>query len=117
MVVVAILSMLTAIGIPFYQQSQLEARRNDGKHLLKGNAQRLERCFTLEGVYNGACKVRTESKDGYYQLREARTEREYRLIAIPTTKGSQNKDVGCNRLILDHTGYTTATGKLRHECW
>ena len=117
LVVILIFSVLTSIAVPNYQQFVQRARRDDAQHLLLLNAQRLQRCFTLEGVYNGSCVTRPLSKNGYYSLSATLTRDTFELSAIPVDGRSQDSDEACSSFTYDHTGWRTATGTATDECW
>lgn len=117
MIVVALISILASVAIPSYSRFITDARRSDGHHLLRLNALRLERCFTLEGSYNGSCFLVTDSEDGYYTLTSQLTRLTYQLTAVATTKNGQNNDTDCSGMSLDNVGRVSATGSLGADCW
>ena len=119
LIAIAIVSVLLSMAIPSYTDYITQSRRGDAKHLLMLNAQRLQRCFTLEGVYNGSCVTRQDSKGGYYTLSPTSqfTANTFNLIAEPVLGSSQAKDSGCKTFLYDHTGRRTATGIIAEKCW
>lgn len=117
MVALAVFALLMTLAVPSYQKYVKQSRRDDAKHLLLMNAQRLQRCFTLEGVYNGACVTRPDSKGGYYRLTENITTNTFTLTATPVANSSQEGDGDCQSFTLDQTGWKTATGDDSDNCW
>lgn len=117
MIVVALISILASVALPSYNRFVTEVRRSDGHHLLRLNALRLERCFTLEGSYDGACFLTTDSEDGYYTLTSELTQLSYQLTAVATTKNGQNSDTDCSGMSLDNVGRVSAAGSLGTDCW
>ncbi len=117
LVTLAILGILASIALPSWQATWLRAHREDGRALLRLNAQRLQRCFTLEGVYDGSCWLRPESEDGRYRLVAELQPRSYALRAVPIEDGPQARDAECAALTRDHTGRTGAEGPGGDACW
>lgn len=119
MVAVVILAILLSLAVPGYTQFIKQSRRDDAKHLLLLNAQRLQRCFTLEGVYNGSCSTRTNSKGGYYTLSSDSqiSSTSFTLVAEPVSDTSQASDGACTTFHYDHTGKRSATGSDDAVCW
>jgi len=118
-VAVAIFSILLTMAITSYASFNVQSRRVDASHLLLLNAHRLQRCFTLEGVYNGSCVTRNESESGYYTLSASSqfTTSTFNLIAVPSAGSSQENDSGCTSFSYDHTGRKSATGSDADSCW
>lgn len=122
MIVVVIASILAMIAVPSYQQSVIKSRRADGRVVLNDVAQRLERCYTQFGGYNGVgCGIADadtiNSAEGYYTVTVAVPDATtYTLTAAP--QGPQVEDAKCGDLGLDNTGVRTVTGTdtLEH-CW
>ena len=117
MVVVAISSILMSIALTSYAQFMTQAKRQDATALLHENVQRLERCFTLEGVFNGACTLRQTSEDEYYALTTTRSEQSYTLSAVPVVGKSQSTDADCGTFTVTSTGEKGATGTMGVLCW
>ncbi len=114
---VSIVSILATISIASYQGYMQVVRRDDARHLLLLNAHRLQRCFTLEGVYNGTCATRTLSEEGYYTLNITATSKTFLLTALPVAGNSQENDAGCRSFVYDQTGHRAATGTDAEGCW
>lgn len=121
-IVIAIVSILVTIAVPSYTEFVKQSRRDDGRHLLMLNAQRLQRCFTLEGVYNGSCITRTDSEENYYTLSASSqiTAASFNLIVQPVAGSSQATDNDCATFRYDNTGSRGAldsTGAETDQCW
>lgn len=117
--------ILLAIATPSYTQFIRESRRDDAKHLLLLNSQRLHRCFTLQGKYSsdtkgsGSCYLREDSQNGYYTLSTSSDiqDKTFTLIAEPVTGTSQENDANCTSFQYDNTGRKTASGSDVESCW
>ena len=118
-VAVLVLSVLASIALPSLDRLMRDARRQDARDLLRLNAQRLQRCFTLEGVYDGSCWLRTESDAGHYRLEDEPDieASSYTLRAVPVEGGPQASDAACTAFVYEHTGATGATGTDPDACW
>lgn len=129
-IVVAIIGLLAAIAIPSYQNQIRKTRRSDGHAALTNIAQRLERCYTVNGAYNVAagCDVLsaantlatgfTTSPEGNYSISIANTATTYTLTATPAGVQARAGDAGCGNLSLNHQGQRGATGSEGVAgCW
>ena len=116
-VVLAILGILLEVSVTQYGHYMTKTKRIAAKSLLTDNAQRLERCFTLEGVYNGSCALKAISEKGYYSLDSTRNEQSYSLSAVPATTESQSNDSDCATFTIESAGKRSATGSLGERCW
>lgn len=116
-IVVFIIGMLTSAGLPRFKGYMTEQRRNDGRLLLRYNAQILERCMTFGGSYDNNCTLRMDSTEGFYELQVTRTATTYEMKANPTAKIKQNEDTACGSLTLDQNRKQGATGSLPQLCW
>lgn len=117
-IVVAIIGLLTSLAVPAYSNFTKQQRRADAHHLLRVNAQRLQRCLVLAGSYDAAnCQLQVTSKEGYYTLADNRSARSWSLTAIPTSRGNQNLDADCTSITLTHTGLKDAQGSAPEKCW
>lgn len=117
LVAIVIIGVLASTAIPAYSKFITDGRRSDAHHLLRMNAQRLERCFTLEGSYAGSCSLVTNSKEGYYSMTAELSALSYKLTAIATAKNGQDKDIECTAMTLDNIGRVDAAGSLGVGCW
>ncbi|MBX2886194.1 MAG: prepilin-type N-terminal cleavage/methylation domain-containing protein [Granulosicoccus sp.] len=117
MIVVAVMAILVSLAVISYRGFILEARRDDAKQLLYLNVSRLQRCFTLEGVYNGSCVIRTTSEEGYYSLTSAITATTFEMTASPVADLSQAEDAACTSFTTNNNGVQEATGSAAQDCW
>ena len=119
LLVVSIIGILASIAIPGFQSFIMQSRRDDAHHLIMLNAQRLQRCFTLEGLYTGSCGTRSESERGYYKLSDDSqiTENTFTLIVSPVDGTSQKNDSNCQAFMYEHTGKRSAIGADPTSCW
>lgn len=117
-IVVLVLGILASVAVPSYSGYARESRREDAKQLLLFNAQRLQRCFTLEGIYNsGNCVLRSNSGDGYYSLSQTLDRTTFSLTATPVVGSSQASDDGCTSFVYNQAGKRSATGSDAERCW
>lgn len=120
MVVVAIIGILGAIAYPNYADHVRKSRRTDGTGKLLEMANRMERCFTLDGKYTGAtCPAAgagiDASDEGYYTMDLASVPASYTLTATP--QGQQSGDsADCPNMTLTETGATTPSPDPK-KCW
>jgi type IV pilus assembly protein PilE len=117
MIAIAILALLISVALPGYQDFAREARRSDARHLLYMNASRLQRCFTLEGIYNGSCVTRPVSDEGHYLLNSTIGATSFTLTAVPAADSAQTEDLECTSFVVTNTGFRTATGTTADDCW
>lgn len=117
LVTIAVAGILLGIALPSWQAMLLRVHREDGRQLLLLNAHRLQRCFTLEGVYDGSCWLRETSDDGRYRLESRLRPSTYALRAVPVEGTSQANDAECAALTRDHTGRAGADGPAGAACW
>ncbi|MFK7992626.1 MAG: type IV pilin protein [Granulosicoccus sp.] len=117
LIALLIVSVLISLAVPNYQGYVQRLHRDDARHLLMLNAHRLQRCFTLEGVYNGSCVVRPLSEEGYYALTSVITSNTFELTATAVAGTSQASDDACQTFTYTHTGQKTASGSESDRCW
>lgn len=125
LIVMVVFSILLAVAAPSYMQFIRESRRDDAKHLLLLNSQRLQRCFTLVGEFTTGdegeqdCFLRQTSDNGYYELADTSivTEKTFYLVAVPVDDTSQDDDAGCTHFSYDQTGRQSAQGSDSENCW
>lgn len=124
MIVVAVISILSAVAYPSYQDSVRKSRRADAKATLVQLAQFMERNYSLSQRYdkdsagNAVTLPFTKSPvDGatkFYDLSlEASDQTTFTLKAVPT--GAQATDV-CATLKIDNAGARSTTSG-RTDCW
>ena len=122
LVAVVVVAVLAGMAVPTFERFLHDTRRQDAQHLLRLNAHRLQRCFTLAGVYDDAdtdCWLRPTSRDGFYRLDPASAigTSTYTLRAVPVAGGPQASDADCTAFTLAHTGATGAEGDDPALCW
>jgi type IV pilus assembly protein PilE len=117
MVTLAILGIIASAAVTGYGRYSVKANRYDAISLLSSTMHRLERCFTLEGTYNGACVLKTTSEDGHYTLTASRTAQTYQLSAVPASGSRQVHDRECGSFTISSTGEKGATGTEGSKCW
>lgn len=117
MIAIAVVAIVVNLAVPSYQNFIREARRSDARHLLHMNANRLQRCFTLEGWYNGSCVLRPLSEEGFYSMTSTITASTFVLTASPVAGSDQLADLNCTSFVLTNTGLKTATGSFSADCW
>ncbi len=117
MIVISILGIIAGIAAVGFGGYIVQANRQDAVSLLSNTVLRLERCFTLEGTYNGACTLRTTSEEGYYSLVANRQTQTYTLTAVPVAGSRQENDTDCGSLSITATGEKNASGAKGPDCW
>lgn len=124
MIVVAIVSILSAVAYYNYSKYAFRARRADGKNLLTAAASAEERYYTNYNKYSTTAATigaPTTSDKGYYTLTLANgvtgDTQSYKLTAVP--QAPQNKDTGCMNLTLDNTGTKGQSATILNNgpCW
>lgn len=136
MIVIAIITILSAIAIPTYSRYVQRARRTDAHSALLNAQLCMERCFGDKNTYagcqrdnDGECSLRptdnTLSPDGDYQItvRIQNNGTSFILTATPVSAdngGRQAGDADCATITLDSTGTQGATGDATNparDCW
>lgn len=117
MIAMVILGILMSTAATAYGRYIVKAHRQDAISLLSGTVLRLERCFTLEGSYDGTCTLKSLSDEGHYSLVASRQAQSYTLSAVPVAGGRQANDSECATFVIDSTGDKTASGSLGRACW
>jgi type IV pilus assembly protein PilE len=122
MIVVVIITVLSAIAYPSYINQVQRTRRADGKGALLDVAQRLERCHTRFGRYNDAnCDVALPftSVEAFYSVAAvgAITPSAFTLAATP--QGAQADDAQCGVLRLTSAGQQGSGDQNTdaNHCW
>lgn len=134
MVVVIVVGILAAIGLPSYQEAMRKSRRTDARETLMEVASRQEQFMLDRSTYTA------DMVDLGYDLEDADdpviSENEhysidridtadcdiaattcYVLRAEPLETSPQSEDERCQTFILDSTGAQTATGTDADNCW
>lgn len=121
MIVVAVVAILAAIALPSYTEYVTRTNRAEGRTVLLGTAQALERCFTRFNAYNdAACAVGfpITSENGHYVVTAPTlTATAFSLTATP--QGAQaTRDTKCGNLTYTQTGVRGRSGTAPlGECW
>jgi type IV pilus assembly protein PilE len=122
MIVLAILSIVVAIGYPTYLEQVRKSRRADGMGELLKLADRMERAYTDRGVYPGNLSevyVATTTDSGLYTLSIVSANNvSFTISAAPTSVKNQNKDK-CHTFTLTSLGdKSVSNGSLgTTDCW
>lgn len=120
LVVVAIISILTLIAFPAYQDQMRKTRRSDAKVALTELANLQEKFFSNNQRYTATVTGSPGlgypefSRERYYRLSGAApSNTTYTLTATAVSPGPQAGDTNCLTMTLDHNGNRTPlTG-----CW
>lgn len=126
MIVVVVISILSMIALPSYQESVRKSRRADAKTALVQLAQFMERNYSLAQRYDkdsaGTAvalpftKAPVDSPTKYYTLSlNAVAQDTFELWAVPISGTSQASD-GCETLKLDNAG-NRGTSSTKTDCW
>lgn len=128
MIVIAVLSILSALAYPLYTEQVRKARRNDARTALQLVAMAQERFYTLNGQYTTnpgnldlpvAMRSGT-SEEGYYNITLSLVNNSvdsYVLTAAAASGKAQAADTDCSALRLDQFGTRSATGDDTAHCW
>ncbi|MEM6581878.1 MAG: type IV pilin protein [Pseudomonadota bacterium] len=127
-IVVVVVSVLMAIGLPAYENSVQKSRRADAKSALMDAANRQEKHMLDQGTYTddmeelGFGDDPLESEEGYYTVDAVACTggtlaRCYVLTANPATGSPQTDDLRCTQFVLESNGSKTASGSDQDNCW
>ena len=123
MIVVAILSIVTAWGYGSYRDTVIKSRRSEGLGELLMIAGELERYYADQGTYAGAQLGNTanavhasSSKNGYYNF-SITTASAVQFTITATPQGGQADDSNCGTFTLDSLGTRQASGSHGEDCW
>jgi len=123
LVVIAVISILSAIAIPTYRSYVIRANRSDAKAALLSAAGALERCYTRFNSYKAAdgCTVtfNVPSPNNNYTI-TAPTQAATEFSLLATATGGQAKDTDCKNFTLSNTNVRGVTGTKSatpQECW
>jgi type IV pilus assembly protein PilE len=128
LIVIAVLSIVVALGYPSYRDQVRKARRAEGMGQLLELADRMERHYADLGTYDQADgsdmtadAIYTDTTDdGYYTLSvDAGTDNvQFTVRATPTTKGGQDEDK-CGIFVLNSLGDKSLTDNSipEDQCW
>jgi len=123
MIVVAILSIVTAWGYGSYRDTVIKSRRSEGLGELLMIAGELERYYADQGTYAGAglgnsahAVHASSSKNGYYNF-SITTANAVQFTITATPQGGQADDSNCDMFTLDSVGTRMASGSQGDKCW
>lgn len=121
MIVVAVVAILAAIALPSYTEYVTRTNRAEGRTVLLGTAQALERCYTRFNAYNdAACAVAfpITSENAHYIV-TAPTLNATAFTLTATPQGAQaTRDAECANLTYTQTGVRGISGSgTVAECW
>jgi len=97
-VVLSIIAILAAIGIPSYQTYLIESRRSDAINALQSNQLIIENYIQNNGVTPSSSQVTllTVSPNGFYDMTYNQVDTaNYKIVATAHSGKSQNNDTGC----------------------
>lgn len=130
MVVVIIVGILAAIGLPTYQEAMRKSRRTDARESLMEAASREEQymldrsSYTADMTDLGYAADPMISEEQHYSIDRVASaacavddDNCYVLRATPRASSPQNDDERCKTFTLDSTGAQTATGTDAANCW
>ena len=121
MIVIAILSIIVAVGYPSYQEHVKKSRRAEGMGQLLELADRMERAYSDRGTYPtdiSEVYVATTA-GGLYSLSIVSANNiSFIVSATPTSVKNQNEDK-CNTFILSSLGEKSVSGGslATDRCW
>jgi len=119
-ITVAILGILAAIAIPFYDRQSMKQRRSDGIIALTTAQGEMESYRSDNGIYATAGLETTVSLRTYYTIAAptiTNAGENYTLIA--TAGGVQAADTNCRQLIVNNLGQFSskdASGTVSTKC-
>lgn len=102
-VVLSIIAILAAIGIPSYQTYLIESRRSDAINALQHNQLLIENYIQKNGTTPTSSQVTllTASSEGFYDMTYNRIDdANYKIIATANSGKSQNNDTGCTVITM-----------------
>lgn len=102
-VVLSIIALLAAVGLPSYQTYLVESRRSDAINALQNNQLIVENYMQANGVTptSGQVTLLTVSAAGFYDLTYNQVDSSnYKIIATAKSTKSQNNDTGCTVITI-----------------
>lgn len=102
-VVLAIIAILVAIGVPSYQTYLIESRRGDAINALQHNQLLIENYIQKNGVTPTSLQVTllAVSDEGFYNIAYDRVDdANYKIIATAASGKSQTNDTGCTTISI-----------------
>ena len=120
MIVIAVLSIIVAVGYPSYMEHVKKSRRAEGMGQLLELADRMERAYSDRGTYpTNISEVYVATTDnGFYTLSIVSANNvSFTVSAAPTSLGQQNDDK-CKTFTLTSLGQKTVTDSaMNDQCW
>ena len=120
MIVIAILSIIVAVGYPSYMEHVKKSRRDEGMGQLLELADRMERAYSDRGTYpTNISEVYVATTDGgFYTLSIVSANNiSFTVNAAPTSLGQQDADK-CETFTLTSLGEKSITGSVPNsQCW
>ena len=120
MIVVAVLSIIVAIGYPSYMEHVKKSRRAEGMGQLLELADRMERAYSDRGTYpTNISEVYVATTDGgFYTLSIVSANNiSFTVNAAPTSLGKQDTDK-CKTFTLTSLGQQSVTDiSMKDQCW
>ncbi len=126
-IVIVIIAILVAVGLPSYRDSVMKSRRIEAKEMLWAAANRQQQYFTMNNAYTtdatGNLKVPTTSQHGYYTLsitagHSGNISSSYSMSATAVSGSSQYNDSDCGTFTLGSLGQQTVSGSQTFPlCW
>lgn len=116
MICIAMISIISALGITSYQHHLNHAKRLAAEVVLSKLAIAMEQYYMVHDSYLGATLAALGSDvdiaNHAYQLQIEARDQDYVLLAVPAAR-----DDACGTLQLDASGKKYATGGTLTECW
>ncbi|MEM1152676.1 MAG: type IV pilin protein [Pseudomonadota bacterium] len=128
-IVVVVVGILMAIGLPAYENSMQKNRRTDAKAALMEVANKQERYMLDQGVYTGDMNELGLGADPYPSEEEYYTidasfctgdsdfDSCFVLTATPVVGKAQANDTRCTTFTLNSNGVKNASGSDSNNCW
>ena len=121
MLVIAVLSIIVAVGYPSYVEQVKKSRRAEGMGQLLELADRMERAYSDRGTYpTNISEVYVATTDGgFYNLSIVTANNiSFIVSATPTSVGNQDDDK-CNTFTLTSLGEKSVSGGSlgTDACW
>lgn len=127
MVVVVVVAILTALGLPAYRDQMNKGRRADGKTLLLQAAAKQQayygehRQYTADMRQLGYSAAQTASEGGFYRVSVALGPNNQSYTMTATRLNAQTNDTQCGDLTLNSFGAKSAinatTSTPDKTCW
>ncbi|MEM8660363.1 MAG: type IV pilin protein [Pseudomonadota bacterium] len=128
-IVVVVVSILMAIGLPAYENSMQKNRRTDAKAALMEVANKQEQFMLDQGTYTGDMTQLGLGADPYPSEEEYYTvdasfcpgdsdfDSCFLLTATPVAGKAQAKDSRCASFTLNSNGVKGPTASNQNDCW